>query len=322
MVDFQRIKDAKSKIDRYIERTPLIRSSFLSDFCNSQVYFKLENNQITNSFKIRGAFNKILSLTPFERKRGIITASSGNHAQAVGIVAEQLDIIAKIIVPKSTPKNKLDKIRKYDVVLELYGENYDETEIYARNLAKEENMTFISAYNDEFVVAGQGTIGLEINNQLTKFTDILVPLGGGGLISGIAIAVKEIHPEVRIIGVQTEASPSFYESLKAGKIVDVEFKDTIADGVFGGIEQGSITFDIVKDFVDEVIVVKEETIRKAISLIWHKEKIRVEGSAAMSIAPMLENKNKFENKVIVCIISGGNIDSELFQSIIHDQNFV
>ncbi|NHK31571.1 MAG: pyridoxal-phosphate dependent enzyme [Asgard group archaeon] len=321
MVDFQKIKDAKLKIDKYVEKTPIIHSTFLSNLCKGQVYFKLENEQITNSFKIRGAFNKILNLTPFERKRGVITASSGNHAQAVGIVAEKLDIIAKIVVPKSTPKNKLDKIRKYEVILQLHGENYDEAEMYARNLAKEENMTFVSAYNDELVVAGQGTIGLEISKQLTKFTDILVPLGGGGLISGIAIAIKELHPEVRIIGVQTEASPSFYESLKAGKIVEVEFKETIADGVFGGIEKGSITFDIVKELVDEVIVVKEETIRKAISLIWHKENMKVEGSAAMAIAPILEDKNKFENKIIICVISGGNIDSELFQTIIEDQNY-
>jgi threonine dehydratase len=321
MVDFQQIKDAKSKIDKYIEKTPLIHSTYLSDFCNGQVYLKLENKQATNSFKIRGAFNKILSMSPFERKRGIITASSGNHAQAIGIVAEQLDLIAKIIVPKTTPKVKLDKIRKYEVILESHGQNYDEAEIYARNLAEEENMTFISAYNDEYIVAGQGTIGLEINNQLIKFTDVLVPLGGGGLLSGIVIALKEINPDVRVFGVQTEACPAFYESLKAGKIVEVEMKESIADGMYGGIEQGSITFDIVKELVDEVIVVKEETIRKAVSLIWHKEKMKVEGSAAAAIAPILESKEHFENKITICIISGGNIDTGLFESIIQDQDF-
>ncbi len=321
MVDFQKIKDAKLKIEKYIEKTPLIHSTYLSNLCNGQVYLKLENKQLTNSFKIRGAFNKILSLTPFERKRGVITASSGNHAQAIGLVAEKLDLVAKVIVPKNTPKNKLDKIRKYEVILEKYGENYDEAEKYARTLAENEKMTFVSAYNDELIVAGQGTIGLELNKQLIKFTDVLVPLGGGGLISGIAIAIKEINPDVRIIGVQTEACPAFYESLKAGKIIDVEMKESIADGMYGGIEQGSITFDIVKKLVDEVILIKEETMYKAISLLWHKENLKVEASGAAAIAPILENSKQYENKITVCIISGGNIDTELFESIIQNQSF-
>jgi len=316
MIDFSDIKAAHTRIQSFVKKTPLIQSKYLSDFCNSQVYLKLENQQITNSFKIRGALNKMMTLTPEEKEKGVLAVSSGNHAQAVGVAAAHLKIPAKIIIPENTPKNKIEKIKKYDVILEIYPGDYDETELYARKISKKTDSIFISGYNDNYIVAGQGTIGIELSDQLENITDVIVPVGGGGLISGIAVAIKKMHPKARVIGVQSEASPAFYESLKAGKIIDVELFDSIADGMWGGIEKGSVTFDIVQKFVDEILLVKEETIKKAIGLLWKEDKQKVEGSAAATIAALLENQTKFEDKTIVCIMSGGNINDELFQKLI------
>lgn len=316
MVNFQLIEEAQKRISSFIQQTPLKHSNYLSEFCKGHVFLKLENQQITNSFKIRGALNKLLTLSTEEKKRGIITASSGNHAQAVAILAEQLDLSAKIIIPVNTPEIKLQKIKRTNVILELMGENYDEAEIIARSFEEKEGRTFISAYNDELIIAGQGTIGLEIYEKLPSLTDVLVPLGGGGLISGIAIALKKLNSSIRIYGVQTEACPAFYESLKVGRIVDVPMSESIADGMYGGIEKGSITFDYVKKYVDDIFVVKESSIRKALTLLWKEENERVEGAAAAVIVPILENKSFFQERIIVPIISGGNIDEMLFQEII------
>lgn len=316
MIDPKEIQLAKERITPYIRKTPLFRSYYLSLISGGDVYLKVESLQLTGSFKLRGAFNKLLNLTKEEVKNGIITASSGNHAQAIGISSEKLGISAKIVVPTNTPKNKLDKIRKFNVELVLLGDNYDESEQIALELAEKENRTWISPYNDELVIAGQGTIVPEIYEELQEVDSILVPIGGGGLISGIAIAAKNVYPNSKVIGIQTESCPTMYESIKAGKIIDIEMFDSIADGVWGGIEKDSITFDITKDFVDEIVVVKEETIKKAISVIWKNEEFVTEASGAMAITPILDNPEKFKDKVVVCIISGGNIDKELFDEII------
>ncbi len=316
MIDPKEIQLAKERITPYIRKTPLFRSYYLSLISGGDVYLKVESLQLTGSFKLRGAFNKLLNLTKEEVKNGIITASSGNHAQAIGISSEKLGISAKIVVPTNTPKNKLDKIRKFNVELVLLGDNYDESEQIALELAEKESRTWISPYNDELVIAGQGTIVPEIYEELQEVDSILVPIGGGGLISGIAIAAKNVYPNSKVIGIQTEACPTMYESIKAGKIIDIEMFDSIADGVWGGIEKDSITFDITRDFVDEIIVVKEETIKKAISVIWKNEEFVTEASGAMAITPILDNPEKFKDKVVVCVISGGNIDKELFDEII------
>lgn len=316
MISLQDIKDARETIGKLVKKTPLIHSKFLSNFCSGEVYLKLENLQVTNSFKIRGALNRMLRLNAEERKCGVITASAGNHAQAVAIGAEMLNLPAKIIVPKSTPKIKINKIKKHNIELILYGDIYDEAEQKAIELAKEEGLTYISPYNDKFVIAGQGTIGLEILEDLPSADTVIVPVGGGGLISGISIAVKSIKPSTLVIGVQSEASPVMYASLKAGRIVDVEMRESIADGLFGGIEKGSITFEIVQKYVDWLLLVKEETIRKAIYLLWNKEKQVVEGSGATAIASIIENKSLFTGKTVVAVITGGNIDEKLFINIL------
>lgn len=316
MINLRDIKDARETIRNRVKRTSLVHSQFLSNFCDGEVYLKLENSQSTSSFKIRGALNKMLHLSAEEMERGIVTASAGNHAQAVAIGAEKLNLSAKIVIPRNTPKVKIDKIRKHNVELILHGDIYDEAEQKARELARKDGLTYISPYNDNLVIAGQGTIGLEILEDLHTVDTVIVPVGGGGLISGISIAIKSIEPSVRIIGVQSEASPVMYESLKAGRIVDAEMRESIADGLFGGIEKDSITFEIVQKYVDRLLLVKEKTIRKAIFLLWNKEKQVAEGAGAVAISLILENKDPFAGKTIVAVISGGNIDKKLFRNIL------
>ncbi|MCX6777978.1 MAG: threonine/serine dehydratase, partial [Candidatus Micrarchaeota archaeon] len=308
--------NANKAIGRDIGKTPLKLSRFFSSMCGGTVYLKLENMQVTSSFKIRGASNRMLHLTENEKRKGVITASAGNHAQAVAIVAKKLNLKAKIIVPKTTPMKKINKISRYGVDLILYGASYDEAEQKAIRMAIDEGITYISPYNDELVIAGQGTIGLEILDDLKKVDVVLVPVGGGGLISGIGFAVKHKSPNTKILGVQSEASPVMHDSLKAGKIIETEVAGSIADGLSGGIEKGSITFEMVQKYADEVLLVKEKTIREAIKLLWEHEKQIAEGAGAVGLAAILENKERFKNKICVVIISGGNIDDSLFHEII------
>jgi threonine dehydratase len=283
------------------------------------VLLKLENLQVTNSFKPRGAFNRLLHLSAEER-RGIITASAGNHGQAVAYAARKLKFPARIVVPKTTPKIKIEGIKKYDADLVLFGETYDEAEQKAKELARKDGCAYISPYDDELIIAGHGTIGLEIIEALPNVDAVIVPVGGGGLVSGISIAIKSIKPSVQVIGVQSEASPVMYESLKAGRIVEARKAETIAEGLSGGIEQGAMTFKIAQEYVDEMLLVREETIRRAVYLLWTSEKQVTEGSGAAAIAPIMENKSEFAGKTVVAVITGGNIDAKLFQSILASEH--
>jgi len=316
MITLRDIEDARESIRGEVKKTPLAHSRFLSDLCGGEVYLKLENLQITNSFKIRGALNRMMHLSPEEMRRGIIAASSGNHAQAVAIGAEKLNLDATVVVPETTPKIKIEKIRKHKVELILHGAIYDIAERYARELAKKDGRTFISAYNDPYVVAGQGTVGLEILEGLPTVDTIIVPVSGGSILAGIATAAKSTRPSIEILGVQPETVAAMYYSLKAGKITDVEMKHTIADGLDGNIEQGAVTFEIIQRYVDEVMLFDEETIRKAIRLLWDKERQVAEGSGAISIAPIMKSTQRFARKRTVAVITGGNIDEAVFQNIL------
>lgn len=299
-----------------VNKTPLVRSQYLSDLCSSDAYLKLENLQVTNAFKIRGALNRMMNLTPEEKARGVVAASSGNHAQAVAIGAEKLNLTATVVVPETTPRIKVEKIRKHKVELILHGEKYDYAEQYAHKLAKERGATFISSYNDPLVVAGQGTVGLEILEELPTVDSIIVPVSGGSVLSGVAVAAKSIKPEIEILGVQPETVAAMYYCLRAGKIIDVEMKHTIADGLDGNIEKGCITFEIIQRYVNEILLFNEDTIRKMIRLLWEKEGQIVEASGAISIAPIVETPKRFTGKRTVAVITGGNIDDALFQSIL------
>lgn len=318
MVTLKDIQEAQKAIVPYANCTPLIRSKFLSDLCSADVFLKLENLQVTHSFKIRGVINKLLHLSAEEKAQGVITASAGNHGQAVAFGGQKLGFSAKIVVPTTTPKIKVDGIKKYGAELILFGETYPEAERKAKELAQSEGRLYISPYNDPLIVAGHGTIGLEVVDELPKVDAVLVPVGGGGLISGIAIAVKNLKSNVQVIGVQSEAVPIMFESLKAGKIVPPHRHNpkTIAEGLSGGIEKDSITFSISQRYVDEVVLVREETLRQAVYLLWKNEKQVVEGSGAAGVAMLLENKDSFAGQSVAVVLTGGNIDDSLFQSII------
>jgi threonine dehydratase len=320
MLSLKNIRDAEKSIETLVKRTPLVFSQHLSQLCGGEIYLKLENQQITKSFKIRGALNKMLHLSSEERERGVITASAGNHAQAIAIAAENLGIKAKVVVPCTTPEVKIRKIQKHDLELVIFGNIYDEAERKAIKLAKTEGLTYVSPYNDRYVIAGQGTIGLEVLEDLPTLDTIVVPVGGGGLISGIAIAVKSVKSTVDIIGVQSMASPVMYESLKTGKIVDIEVEESIADGLHGGIESNSITFNLVQKFVDRLLLVEENCIRKAIKLLAEKEKQIVEGAGATPIALIIEKPKIFEGKRAVAIMSGGNIEKKLLKTILSSKS--
>ena len=316
-IDIREIKIAVETIRPFVKRTTLKYSNFLSSLCQGTVYLKLENTQLSHSFKIRGAFNKILKLTLEEKQKGIITCSSGNHGLATAIAAKKLNVAVKIVIPETTPRKKVEKIKKYNVDLVLYGD-YDKAEQKALELARKEVKTYISPYNDSDIIVGQGTIGLEILEEFPEVEKVLVPIGGGGLIAGIAIAIKNKNRFIEVIGVQSEASPVMYESLRSGKILkseELKIQDSIADGLSGGIEEESITFRITQENVNKVILVKEESIKEAIRLLWEKDNQVVEGAGAVGSALLIENKEQFRNKKIVIIISGGNIDNKLFNEI-------
>ena len=311
------IRDARRRIGGVVRKTPLIYSQFFSEVAGGDVYLKLENLQVTGAFKIRGALYKMLKLTDEEKKRGVVAASSGNHAQGVAYAARMLGIKALIIVPKNTPKVKIDAIKSYGVELMVHGDYYDEAEAKAREFEREAGMVYVSPYNDADVIAGQGTIGLEILEELPDADVIIAPVGGGGLISGVAIAAKSINPEIGVIGVQSFASPVMYECIKAGKIIKVEnLGESIAEGLHGGIEDGSITFDIVREYVDEILLVSEDEIKEAIRLFLEHHHQVAEGSGAVGLAALLRYKGRFANRKTVVIVSGGNIDLELLKSIL------
>jgi len=262
--------------------------------------------------------NKLRNLTEQERANGVVTASAGNHGQAVAFGARELGFLAKVVVPIDTPKVKVEGIKGYGAELLLFGKTYPEAEDKAKQLAQEEGRLYISPYNDPLIVAGHGTAGLEILQDLPELDVVVVPVGGGGLISGISIAVKSLKPSAEVIGVQSRAVPIMYDSLKAGRIIPPHRHEpaTIAEGLSGGIEQGSITFAIAQNYVNRVMLVKEESIRQAVYLLCKNEGQVVEGSGVVGVAMLLENRELFSDKTVVVEITGGNIDMSLLESII------
>jgi threonine dehydratase len=317
MISLGDIRNARNLIRDQVKKTPLVRSQYLSSLTGSDVYLKLENLQVTNAFKIRGALNRMMNLSADEKARGIIAASSGNHAQAVALGAEKLNLAATVVVPERTPRIKIEKIRAHHVELILHGEQYDYAELYAKELAKERGLTYISSYNDPFVVAGQGTVGLEILEELPTADSIVVPVSGGSILSGVAIAAKGVKPSIEVLGVQPENVAAMYYCLKAGKIINVPMKPTMAEGLDGNIEQGCITLELIQKYVDEILLSNEDAIKKMIRLLWEKEGQVVEASGAIAIAPIVETPRRFAGKQTVAVITGGNIDNELLQSILN-----
>ncbi len=308
--------DAESRIREHVRETPLEFSSYLSKMANCKVYLKCENLQITGSFKLRGAMNKLLSLTQSEKGLGVVTASSGNHGAAVAYSLNKFACTGTIYLPENASPAKIDSLRLYGADIKFYGDDCVKTEAYTKKIAGRDNHIFISPYNDPKIIAGQGTIGIELNRQLDNIDAIFIPVGGGGLIGGVAAYLKSLDNNIQVIGCQPKNSAVMYESIKAGKILDLESQPTISDGSAGGIEPGSITFDICNKFVDDFVLVTEEEIKDAIKLIIQKHYMLTEGSGALSVASFIRQKEKYAGQNVVLILSGAKISSEKLKEVI------
>ena len=314
---YKNVKNASIFIKDHIRKTNLDYSKYFSTLSSNEVYFKLENTQITGSFKIRGAFNKLLSLSQKEKKKGIITASTGNHGLAVAYASNKLNIPCKIYVPNIASKIKVNKIKKLGSRVIYYGEDCLEAEKKARKDSIQEKLAFISPYNDEHVMSGQGTLAVELIEQIKKLDVVIVSVGGGGLISGVSKYIKSIWPEILVVGCSPENSPAMIKSIYAGKILDIDSKPTLSDGTAGGLESGSITFPICCEYIDQTILVTEDEIKKAMELYYNNENQIIEGAAGVAIATFLKIKNHFSEKKVGIIICGGNIDQKSFLSLIN-----
>jgi threonine dehydratase len=309
------IEDARRRIGDRVVSTPCQRSEVFSALTGNTIFFKFENLQLTGSFKERGALNKLLQLTPEERARGVIAASAGNHAQGVAYHAGRLSIRATIVMPETTPLIKVSSTRSFGARVVLHGQGYDDAYAEARRIAAEEGSVFVHAFDDEAVLAGQGTIGLELLEQNPYLEAVVVPVGGGGLISGIATAVKEVNPSIQVIGVEAAACPKMRASIDAGAPVAVTPQRTIAEGI-ATKRPGELTFPIVKKLVDELVAVSEEEIANAILLLLEREKTMVEGAGAAALAAMVNRRTRLAGRKVAVVLSGGNIDVNLLARII------
>jgi threonine dehydratase len=313
---YREVLEAGKRIKNYIRETPLEHDFFLSRLGGGKVFLKLENLQLTGSFKLRGAFNRLLTLSAEEKEAGVVTASSGNHGAALTYALRHLGNRGVVVVPESVSAAKLDVLRLYKAELMVHGTDCIEAEVFARDLAEKQGKVFISPYNDPMIIAGQGTAGMEIMKQSGTIDAVFVPVGGGGLMSGVAGYLKAVNGNIRLIGCQPENSAVMYESVKAGRIIDMESKPTLSDGSAGGIEGGSITFGLCRDCVDEYILVSEDEIKDAIRLVLDKSYMLIEGAAALSVASYLKEKERFKNKSVVLMISGKKISLDTLRRIL------
>ncbi|MCH4890329.1 threonine/serine dehydratase [Acidaminobacter sp. JC074] len=315
-MQYRDIEKAYDRIKDYIYKTPLEESMYLSDE-KSRVYLKLESLQKVKSFKIRGAFSKMTSLRPEEKEKGVVAISSGNHGVAVSYAATVLGIKnVQIIVPKNTPRSKVERIKYFGGNVILEGDNYDEAHHFGEKYIRENDLTEIDAYyKDPDVYAGQGTVGLEILKENPNIDTILVPIGGGGLITGLAVAAKALNPDLKIIGVQPEACPAMLMSMKE----NVFYKDyptapSICEALVGGV--GQLAFERSHDLIDEIVLVSEDYVRKGVKHVVEKEKFIVEPSSAICVGALLQHKRSF-GKHVAMVMSGGNLDESLMNEILN-----
>jgi threonine dehydratase len=315
MITFVDIEEARERIQNQIYLSPFPYSETISRLTGNRVFFKLENLQMTGSFKERGALNRLLTLTPDEAKRGVIAASAGNHGMAVAFHSRRLDISATIVMPLHAPLIKVSRVRQYGAQIVLHGADYDEAFAEAHRLAQEKGLTFIHAFNDPWVVAGQGTIGLELYEQNPDLDAVVVPVGGGGLIGGIALVLKTLNRKIRVIGVQAESVPSMKAALEKGRPIRLPPAMTIADGI-AVRAVGDMPLALVKKYVDDIVTVSEGEIANAVLLLLEIEKTVAEGAAAVSLAALLNKKTALTDCNVGLVISGGNIDMNLISRII------
>jgi threonine dehydratase len=309
------VREARARIGGAIYFSPCPLSPSISETSGQPVYLKLENLQRTGSFKERGALNKLLTLSSKDRQRGVIAASAGNHAQGVAFHAKNNGIAAKIVMPVMTPLVKVNATKGYGAHVVLHGDGYDEAYDEARRLAEREQLAFVHPFDDAAVISGQGTIGLELLEQVPDLEAVVVPIGGGGLISGIACAVKESKPSVRIVGIQAARMPSMLEALKAHQPTTIASNPTIADGI-AVRRSGERTLQLIEKYVDDVVAVEEEEIASGILTLLEREKMLAEGAGAAAVAALLHQKAKLQNKKTVALVCGGNIDVTLLSRII------
>jgi threonine dehydratase len=317
IIDLENIKEAQKILSQSrIRKIDLIRSNTFSDMCGNNIYLKLECLQKTGSFKVRGAIAKINSLPKDSNRNGVIAASAGNHAQGVAYASSMSDIPCTIVMPQNASPAKISATKSYGAKVILYGKDYDESSSFIKEIAEKENKTIIPAFEDPYVIAGQGTIGLEIIEDLKQIDEIYIPVGGGGLIAGISLVLKSLKPDVKIIGVESTAFPTMKKSLQENKITKIQTGYTIADGI-SVKTPGELTFEMVKKYVDEIVLVDDLSIVKTMFLLMERSKIVAEPAGAASLAYLLtEEKCKSRNKNIVSIVSGGNVDMYLLGQVV------
>jgi threonine dehydratase len=315
MITFADVEEARERIRNQIYLSPFPYSESISRLTDARAYFKLENLQMTGSFKERGALNRLLTLGPDGASRGVIAASAGNHGMAVAFHTQRLHIAATIVMPLHAPLIKLSQVRRYGAQTVLHGADYDAAFAEAYRLAQEKGLSFIHAFDDPWVIAGQGTIGLELYEQTPDLNAVLVPVGGGGLIGGIGLVLKTLNPKIRVIGVQAEAAPSMKAALEQGAPVRVPPALTMADGI-AVREVGEMPFALARRYVDEIVTVSEGEIANAVLLLLETEKTVAEAAAAVSLAALVSKKVQLAGRNVGLIISGGNIDMNLISRII------
>jgi threonine dehydratase len=319
MIDFADIQSAYERIKPVIHKTPLLSSRTLNGGAGNDIYFKAENFQRIGAFKFRGAYNKIASLTEEERRRGIIAHSSGNHAQGVALAGKIFGLKTAIVMPKDSVSSKVEGAKGYGAEVIFCDVTTDAREITTAELIKKHGYVLIHPYHDEKIIAGQGTLVLEIYQEMKDLDYLFVPIGGGGLISGCALAAKSLFPNIRIIGVETEGANDCYQSFREGRIVKIASAKTIADGM-RTLSVGQMNFDIIRRYVDDVITIKDEDIFPILRFFFERMKIVVEPTGAVAPAAVVKNALSLKGKKICAVISGGNIDPALLTQVFQERS--
>ena len=316
MLDINKIYEARNRIKNVVVDTPFSHAPYLSEISGCEVYLKKENLQVTGAFKIRGAYNKIASMNDEQRVCGVVAASAGNHAQGVALSASKFNIRAVIVMPESTPLTKVNGVKYFGAEVILHGSNYDEAYAYALSYGKENSLTFVHPFEDEEVIAGQGTVALDILDKCDELDAVIIPVGGGGLISGMATAFKSINPKIEVIGVSAKGAPAMKNSFDGGVAVDSISVRTIADGI-AVRDTSEITLEHILKTVDKFISVDDEEIASAILFLLERQKLVVEGAGSVGVAALLHHKLDYlKGKKVAVVLSGGNMDVTLLSVII------
>ena len=313
----QEVINAATRIKSYIRKTPFSLSPYFSALLDGKVFFKLENQQVTGSFKARGALNKILSLSKIDQERGVVSASTGNHGAAVAYASNEVNIECSIYVPSGSSDTKISKMRDYGAKIIVYGSDCVEAESQARLVSDTNGLTYISPYNDIKVMTGQGTLGYEIKSQYSELDAIIISLGGGGLLSGTASYLKSVWPGVKVIACSPENSAVMIQSIDAGKILNLESLPTLSDGTAGGVEKDSITFPLCSGLIDEAVLLTEEEIKKAMVLYMEHENQILEGAAGTAVAALIKKQVELKGKRVAVVICGGNISLDTLRKVIN-----